>query len=119
MQPSWVKHKMYDKTTRKVYFSEKTIDEVKAEGPSCLQRQQKAITSKLKLDKFDPILGNVRSPQHGDHPLVWAHYLRYFAGPSNIVCGLTASPMDRFPRESSISFLDFDHSIMRMVPTLM
>src|SRR6202050_4130983 len=37
MQPSWVKHKTYDKTTRKVYFSEKTIDEVKTEGPSHLQ----------------------------------------------------------------------------------
>src|ERR1700679_4002456 len=70
-QPSWAKHKTYNKTTGKVYFSEKTIDKVKAEGPSHLQRQQKAITGKLKLDKFDPNLGNIRSPQHGDHPLVW------------------------------------------------
>ena len=84
MQPSWVKHKTYDKTTRKVYFSEKTIDEVKTKGPSCLQQQQKSITGKLRLDKFEPHLGNIGSPQHGDHPLVWAHYLRYFAGPTNI-----------------------------------
>src|SRR6202453_3170040 len=89
-QPSWEKHKTYNKTTGKVYFSEKTIDEVKAKGPSRLQRQQKAIAGKLKLDKFDPNLGNVGSPQHGDHLLVWAHYLQFFAGPNNIARGLTA-----------------------------
>src|ERR1700677_4432427 len=58
-QPSWVKHKTYDKTTGKVIFSEKTIDEVKTEGPSHLQQQQKSIAGKLRLDKFDPLLGNV------------------------------------------------------------
>ena len=89
-QPSWVKHKTYDRTLGKVIFSKKTIDEVKTKSLSRLQQQQASITGKLKLDKFDPLLGNVRSPQHGDHPLVWAHHLRYFVGPSNIARGLTA-----------------------------
>ena len=90
-QPSWVKHKMYDKTLGKVVFSEKTIDEMKTDGGlTHLQRQQVSIATKLKLEEFDPWLGNVGSPQHGDHPLVWAHYLRFFAGPNNIARGLTA-----------------------------
>src|ERR1700677_74362 len=57
-QPSWVKHKTYNRNLGKVIFSEKTIDEVKTKGsPSCLQQQQASITGELKLDKFDSRLG--------------------------------------------------------------
>src|ERR1700691_5904019 len=81
-QPAWVKHKTYDKTTGKLVLSDKTVSEAKIEGPpSKLQTQQRRIADKLGIDKWDTRLGNLGSPQHGDHLLVWAHFLRHFVGP--------------------------------------
>ena len=75
-QPSWVKFKTYNKTSGKLVLSDKTVSEVKIEGgPSKLQIQQCCIAERLGLDEWDTCLGNLGSPQHGDHPLVWAHYL--------------------------------------------
>ena len=60
-------------------------------GPFQLQQQQQHIAEKIKLNEFDAHLRNMSSPQHGDHPLVWAHYLRYFIGPNSATCRLTPS----------------------------
>jgi hypothetical protein len=90
-QPTWVKHKTYDKTTGKLVLSDKTVSEAKIEGPpSKLQTQQRRIADKLGIDKWDTRLGNLGSPQHGDHPLVWAHFLRHFVGPNSTPRGLTS-----------------------------
>jgi hypothetical protein len=75
-QPSWVKHKTYDKTSGKLVLMDKTVSEAKIEGgPSKLQIQQHHVAEKLGLNNWDAHLENLGSPQHGDHPLVWAHYL--------------------------------------------
>jgi capsule polysaccharide modification protein KpsS len=75
-QPSWVKFKTYDKTSGKLVSSDKTVFKAKIEGgPSKLQIQQHHVAEKFSLDKWDTCLRNMGSPQHGDHPLVWAHYL--------------------------------------------
>jgi hypothetical protein len=70
-QPCWVKFKTYNKTSGKLVLLNKTASKAKMEGgPSKLHIQQCHVAERLGLNEWDTRIGNLGSPQHGDHPLV-------------------------------------------------
>lgn len=93
-RPNWAPAKSYDPMAGRVREIEGTTvsDQKKNKHRSKAAAMVLDISNKLGLSingHANPMLGNVGSPLHGDHPAIWANHWKFFA--NSLPRGLFAS----------------------------